>query len=115
MSVTTQLSDEVPITVTIVRAVADVTGGDPRHVPVLQDVVDVDALRALVTPHRRDLRSEVVVRFEVAGCTVEVSSEGSVTVMDGPRMDESAPLAPMDAQSCGSVPEVSHESDVGTR
>lgn len=81
MSDPIQLSDVGSVSVTVVDAVADAADIDPEQVPVLQNVVDVDALRKLVAPPNRAPTSDVVVRFELAGCTVEASSSGTVTAV----------------------------------
>lgn len=83
MRETAHFSDSVPVSTTIVNAVAEVTGTQPRELPTLYQVVDAEALSDLVAPSYGPVESEVTVEFEMAGCTVVVSSEGSVTVTDG--------------------------------
>ena len=89
MSHPIQLSDVESVSVTVVEAVADAAGIDPEQVPVLQNVVDVDALSKLVAPPNRAPTSDVTVHFELAGCTVEASSNGTVTAVqnDSARTD----------------------------
>lgn len=113
MSRTMQLSDDVPVSVTIVRAVAAEADLDPETVPVLQKVLDVDALDALVSPTRSNCGSEVVVRFGVADCVVEVSSEGTVSASSDATVD--GERGPLEAEAETGSLEVAADPEVGVR
>lgn len=73
------------VTVEIVNAVAEETDRSPKALPSLYDVVDPDALNALMTPTPNMTReaSDVEVSFEFADCTVTVSSADGVDVATG--------------------------------
>lgn len=80
------------VTVQIVYAVADETGRDPNTLPPLHNVVNPDALNKLVNrpPSMTRKGTDVEVTFEIADCTVTVSSTGGVDVSAGaatPRND----------------------------
>lgn len=79
---TTHLSPDEPFSSAIVSALATVLDVDPLRVPVLQEAVDVDALRSLVASERSTSEATLTVRFVVADCEVVVSDDGSVCVTD---------------------------------
>lgn len=60
----------------VVECVADELGEDPVELPVLHEVVDTDALNSLIDGRSDDLR----VTFRYAGCLIEVTGDGAVTV-----------------------------------
>lgn len=91
---TATFTEHESMSATIVETVAAVTGRDPLDLPVLYDVVETDALAALVAPDDPGLASTVSITFEMAGCEVEVSSAGTVTVTDGSGTYAEAPVSP---------------------
>ncbi|MFC5970020.1 HalOD1 output domain-containing protein [Halomarina salina] len=67
--------------VAVVNAVAEAIDSDPLELPqVLGDVIDADALDALVEVRRADSTVRLAVSFEFCGCTVEVAPDGVVLV-----------------------------------
>ena len=62
----------------IVERVADELGEDPFDLPVLHDVVDTDALNSLVDGSSD--ADALCVTFSYAGCRIEVTGSGAVTV-----------------------------------
>lgn len=65
------------VTVPLVEAVAAHAGIDPLELPRLFDVIDPEALDALVTS-----MADGEVTFEFAGCAVKVDSSGTISVTD---------------------------------
>jgi len=61
----------------VVKAVASATGRDPLDLPVLEEVLDTDALNALVT-HSTDATTRV--SFSYDGIDVVVDSAGGIVV-----------------------------------
>jgi hypothetical protein len=71
---------EVPTTLAITEAVAAQDGVDPMELePQLFDVVDIDALEALLSTGAT-AQSEVTVAFEWADYDVVVGSDGTLVV-----------------------------------
>jgi hypothetical protein len=71
---------EVPATLAITEAVAAQDGVDPMELePQLFDVVDIDALEALLSTGAT-AQSEVTVAFEWADYDVVVGSDGTLVV-----------------------------------
>lgn len=66
-----------PITVALVEAVAAHAGTDPLELPRLFDVIDPEALHALVAS-----MADGEVSFAFAGCSVTVDSSGTISVSD---------------------------------
>jgi hypothetical protein len=65
----------------VVRAVADREGVDPSELePVIHEVVDADALDALLSSGSGVEGAPVSVAFEFAGYAVSVRTDGEVTV-----------------------------------
>jgi len=72
---------ERSIVVSIVRAVASVSGVDPLSVkPRLYDVVDPDALETLLSADSAG--SDVHVSFPFGSCAVTVTAAGTIIVRD---------------------------------
>jgi hypothetical protein len=70
------------VVVTVVDAVAELTGEDPADTSVvLADVIDPDALERLVDSGGMRDGS---IRFTFSGCQVVVQSSGAVRVNDSP-------------------------------
>lgn len=67
---------ESPASTAVVRAVAAAAETTPEELPPLTDVIDPDALDALVT--RPETNGSI--RFQYAGYHVTVSTDGRVTV-----------------------------------
>lgn len=111
---TTHLSPAEPVSSAIVNAVADVIDADPLDVPVLQHVLDVDALNALVDSSREPTGTEVTVRFELADCTVVVSSAGTVTATDED-VEGRSPFAPTTAAPHGPLVDRPERPEAGSR
>ena len=76
-----------PVSTTFVHAVANATGREPRDLPPLYEVLNPDALNALVTSRQRGPRHDHNVselRFRYAGVDVRVRENGDVDVeVDG--------------------------------
>ncbi|AGB38600.1 HalOD1 output domain-containing protein [Natronococcus occultus] len=70
-------TSESELTTEIVYAVARVSDTDPTALPPLYDVIDTDALNALVGCSRSTLDS---ITFRYYGYTVTVTADGDVTV-----------------------------------
>ncbi|WP_276301172.1 HalOD1 output domain-containing protein [Halorussus lipolyticus] len=87
MSQTIHIAPEESATTTVIEAIADETGRDPRDLPTLYRVVDPDALNRLAEGPRTGRDPNVTVTFAVAGCRVEVTDTGAVTVEDDPDFD----------------------------
>ena len=88
------MSEETPVSLRIVRAVATREGIDPAELqPPLHDVVDTDALEALFADPER----AGTVEFTYRGYDVVVESSGDVRVTD-------ADLAPNVTTSPSSPP-----------
>lgn len=120
MQTTTHLAQAESITETIVTAIADVTDTNPRHVPVLQEVVDVDSLRALVAPSRTATTTPVTVQFDIAGCEVRVSNDGRVVVTNDAfpvdQMTTDGPTTPQGSSTPGSpLVDAPSKPEAGTR
>ncbi|KAB1188656.1 MULTISPECIES: HalOD1 output domain-containing protein [Haloferax] len=65
----------------VVRAVAEREGVDPTNLePRLYDVINPDALDTLLATATTDAQSPIIVRFEYAGYTVVVDSDGTLVV-----------------------------------
>lgn len=73
-------NDELPSD-TVIDAVAAATGTDPRELPQLYEVVDLDALDRLVGRDDRHRRTGLRIEFAVAGCDVTVEVSGRVVVV----------------------------------
>ncbi len=72
---------EQSIVVSIIRAVASVSGVDPLSVkPRLYDVVDPDALETLLSADSAG--SDVQVSFPFGSCGVTVTAAGTIIVRD---------------------------------
>lgn len=82
MSQTIHIAPEESATTTIIEAIADETGREPRDLPTLYRAVDPDALNRLVEGPRTGRDPNVTVTFVMAGCRVEVTDTGEVTVED---------------------------------
>lgn len=96
MHETVTLSTSDCLSTELVTSIAAVLDVDPLSVPVLQESVDMDALRTLVDSERSAGGNVVTVTFRIAGCEVQVSSEGVVTVTDEPgTLAASAPVRPV--------------------
>lgn len=66
---------------TVVYAVAEHTGTDPRELDPINDVVDPDALNRLFESGQADGdRGPERVTFTYGGCTVTISADGRVHV-----------------------------------
>ena len=79
---TYEFSDSLSPSVAVAEAVAAVDGTDPTNGPVLHDVVETDALNALLT-ESNGVPSALEVSFEYAGHDVSVRADGTVTVDPG--------------------------------
>lgn len=75
---THSLSCETTPVVTVVSAVADVSGVDPFELPPLNDVINAEALNELVASERHSGLESV--SFEYAGYDVVVTGSGDVKV-----------------------------------
>jgi hypothetical protein len=75
----------IPKSATIAEAVARVSGDDPTDLPPLYEVLDPDALEALLMSGVRNGEANVTVTFTFAGYDVSVRDSGDVFV------DESLP------------------------
>lgn len=72
-----------PVSVKVVREVADREGTDPTELrPPLHAVVDTDALDALFRSGEGTTRTEGTVEFTYKGYPVTVDSSGTVTVTE---------------------------------
>ncbi len=72
---------EQSIVVSIIRAVASVSGVDPLSVkPRLYDVVDPDALETLLSADSTG--SDVRISFPFGSCAVTVTAAGTIIVRD---------------------------------
>lgn len=80
------------VTEEILTAIADTTGRDPDTLPPLYDVVDPEALNALVNrpPHIGRETAAVEVTFGFAECLVTVSATDGVEVSAGEVTDSTA-------------------------
>lgn len=74
------VSDPESVSVAIVEAVAAVTETPSTDLPPLYEWVNPDALEQLFDPAPR--QTSGVVAFEVADCTVTVTSDGTVSATD---------------------------------
>lgn len=72
----TDVGDDETVTDAVVRAIAAVTGGDPRAMKPLGTVLDTDALNAIFGRASNDGRLSVA--FE--GCRVTVRADRTVAV-----------------------------------
>ncbi|MFB6068835.1 MAG: HalOD1 output domain-containing protein [Halobacterium sp.] len=71
---------DTELSVTVVHAVMDVTGRDPTQIH-LNDVVQPDALNAIFEDkHDGTSRRGGQLSFVLAGCQVEVTSDGEVLI-----------------------------------
>lgn len=71
------------VSTTVVHAVADATGRDPLDLPPLYEVLETDALDALVAGEQRGRRPDrdvLELRFRYAGVDVRVRGNGEVDV-----------------------------------
>ncbi|MFC7070315.1 HalOD1 output domain-containing protein [Halobaculum lipolyticum] len=66
-----------PVSYLVVEGVSAVTGRSMRDLDPLNDTLDPDALDAVLGD---DSRSNASVRFEYAGCRIEVSGTGEVLI-----------------------------------
>lgn len=66
---------------TVIDAVAAATDTDPLELPRLSHVIDLDALDRLYRHDDGDRRSRTRVEFAVAGCDVQVTTDGRVVVI----------------------------------
>ena len=62
----------------VVRAVAESINVDPLELPPLYEVIDPDALDALVDPVGG--RLGFTVTFEYAGCKITITDDGEVVI-----------------------------------
>lgn len=70
-----------PVSQTVVSAVADLTGSEPRSLEPLYHAVDPDALNALFESDGLEFdRSPSRVAFSYCGCDVEITGDGVVTI-----------------------------------
>ncbi len=72
---------DLPLTATVISAVAEATGDDPTEMDPLNHCVDPDALNKLFEPRQDGTpRHGGSVTFDVNGRTVTVYSDGEVVV-----------------------------------
>lgn len=74
-------TDDVPLSTTVLSAVAATADVDPIELPPLNDAIDPDALDSLFAPREDGTRrTPGTVSFEFAGFTVTVAADGTVDV-----------------------------------
>ncbi|WP_458210771.1 HalOD1 output domain-containing protein [Haladaptatus sp. NG-SE-30] len=108
--VTIQTTEEDDICRTVIETVAEITGTSPLDLEPLYESIDPDALTSLFGQSHPARSGPRMVFFEMAGCTVVVSSTGTVTVTEGTdhladiESSNSLPIAPSQTNSTDSPP-----------
>jgi hypothetical protein len=78
--ITTGSGSSDPVSIRVVTQLADAQGLDPRDLPPLGPVIDLEALDRLVDSTTTD----VTVSFSVDGYDVTVSNDGTITLESSP-------------------------------
>lgn len=78
--------DQSP-SVSIIRAIAAVTGTEPERLPPLQGYLDTDALNTLLRGARDGRPADVRISFEYEHVEVTVDSDGRIEVLPRGRRD----------------------------
>lgn len=81
------MGEELAVSLSIVRTIADREGVDPTELPPLYEVIDPDALDGLVD---RNTGDRIVVRFTYSGHVVTVETDDEPTVSIEPSAPTSA-------------------------
>jgi hypothetical protein len=92
--ITHRTADAVPVSQTVVLAVAEATDEDAMELPPLYDAIDPDALNKLFDSELLGAsRVEGNVEFAYAGCDVTVRADGRVSV--APAAESAAAATPL--------------------
>jgi hypothetical protein len=78
----TRTIDADDVCIAVVEAVSEATETDPNELPPLYESVDPDSLSSLFEQPNVPRRRTGKVLFEMAGCTVTVSSDGEISVRE---------------------------------
>jgi hypothetical protein len=72
---------------TVIETVSVATNEAPENLPPIYDVIDVEAVEALVAPDRSQTEvSDASVQFRYVNCTVTVLPDGEI-VVESPQAD----------------------------
>ena len=80
----TQFDSDERASEAVIRTIAAIKGVEPTELESLYESLDPEALDALLGDPARDGNSTIAVNFVASGYRVSVSSDGQITIRDGP-------------------------------